>query len=128
MYLLGEPGGGAALAGEFGFEKATEMEIRLVLWRFCVHGVGRLPGLPPLPASHEERRSPFVSLLIKSEGSGKPVQLISTKKLAPKNANFPLAYSRCKIYQILRIENKSVKLNGYVMLECFVCLCFNLLG
>ena len=28
----------------------------------------------------------------------------------------------CKIYQILRIENKSVKLRGYVMLGWFVCL------
>lgn len=83
MYLLGEPSGCAALAGKFGFEELAEMEIGLVLWRFRFHGVGCLSGLPPLPASHKERRSPFVSLLIKSEGSGKPVQLISTKKFAP---------------------------------------------
>ena len=77
--------------------------------------------LLPLPTSHEERCSLFVSLLIKSEGSGKPLQLISTKKFAPKR-KLSATYSRCKTYQILRIENKSVKLSGYVMLGWFVCL------
>ena len=74
-----------------------------------------------LPTSHDERRSPFVCLLIMSEGSGKPLQLISTKKFAPKR-KLSATYSRCKTYQILRIENKSVKLSGYVMLGWFVCL------
>ena len=78
-------------------------------------------GLLPLPTSHEERRSLFVSLLIKSEGSGKPLQLISTKKFAPKR-KLSATYSRCKTYQILRIENKSVKLKGYVMLDGLFCL------
>ena len=92
------------------------MEFGIFLWSFRFHGAVRLVEVFTLPASHKERRSPFVLLLINSEGSGKAVQLISTKKFAPKNANFPLAYSRCKTYQILRIDNKSVKLNDYVML------------
>jgi|GEM_PF-6741611 hypothetical protein len=49
--------------------------------------------------------------LIKSEGSGKPLTLISTKRSTPIGVNLSLAYSRVvKIYQISRIENKSVKL------------------
>ena len=84
--------------------------------------------LLPLPTSHEERCSLFVSLLIKSEGSGKPLQLISTKKFAPKR-KLSATYSRCKTYQILRIENKSVKLKGlcYVRIVCLSFI-FNLLG
>ena len=93
------------------------MEIGWGWCRFHFHGSWRFGGgFPLLPASHEERRSPFVCLLIMSEGSGKPLQLISTKKFAP-NANFPLAYSRCTKYtRFYRNENKSVKFMGYVML------------
>ena len=58
-------------------------------WCWAVRG-----GLSPLPTSHEERRSPFVCLLIMSEGSGKPLQLISTKKFAPKH-KLSTTYSRC---------------------------------
>ena len=74
VYLLGKPSGCAALAGKFGFEKLADVKVVSVLWRVSFHGVGRLIGLPPLSVSHEERRSPFVSLLINLEGSGKPMR------------------------------------------------------
>jgi hypothetical protein len=38
-------------------------------WCWAVRG-----GLSPLPASHKERRSLFVWLLIMSDGSGKPMR------------------------------------------------------
>ena len=74
MYLLGKPSGSAALAGKFGFEKLANVEVVSVLWRVSFHGIGRLFGLPPLPASHEERRSPFVSLLINLVGIAKRLE------------------------------------------------------
>lgn len=48
MHLPSEPCGSAALPGEFGFEKLSEMEIGWGLWCFCFHSSWRfLTGFRP---------------------------------------------------------------------------------
>lgn len=107
VYLLGKPSGSAALAGKFGFEELANVKVVSVLWRVSFHGIGRLVGLPPLSANHEERRSPFVSLLIIL---GALVNLDTNKHekvCAIKRKLSACLFSCRKIYQIFQERTRA---------------------
>ena len=74
MHLLGQPCGGAALAGKFGFKALAEMEVGWGWWCFRFHGAGRL-GDDFRPCLHTMKKGAHLSFecLFLLRASGKPV-------------------------------------------------------
>ena len=113
--LMRQPGDASSLPRKLsfdGFPDVKGFDRGLVV----VHCSIRF-GAPTLfPQGNKKGVRHFVVCLSNSEGSGKPLVLISKKQFTPETQTFRLLILvPLKFTRFFRIENKSVKLSCYIL-------------